>query len=196
MKNIVLAENKNSNLNKKSIYGEPAMKNLRILSVTLTCVLMLLANSAGAAIINLQSTIDGAQANAGAGTGSSGTGFATMTLDDATNLFSWDISWSGLNGNISVAHFHGPAAAGQNAGVQVNFGAISGLSSPSIGSTTISDTQEADLLAGLWYINIHTDLFSGGEIRGQVQVVPIPAAIWLFGSGLLGLIGISRRKKA
>lgn len=172
------------------------MKNLRILSVTLTCVLMLLANSAGAAIINLQSTIDGAQANAGAGTGSSGTGFATMTLDDATNLFSWDISWSGLNGNISVAHFHGPAAAGQNAGVQVNFGAISGLSSPSIGSTTISDTQEADLLAGLWYINIHTDLFSGGEIRGQVQVVPIPAAIWLFGSGLLGLIGISRRKKA
>ena len=28
------------------------------------------------------------------------------------------------------------------------------------------------------------------------QVVPIPAAVWLFGSGLLGLIGISRRKKA
>ncbi len=27
-------------------------------------------------------------------------------------------------------------------------------------------------------------------------VVPIPAAIWLFGSGLIGLIGIARRKKS
>lgn len=28
------------------------------------------------------------------------------------------------------------------------------------------------------------------------QVVPIPAAIWLFGSGLLGLVGIARRKES
>jgi len=27
-------------------------------------------------------------------------------------------------------------------------------------------------------------------------VVPVPAAVWLFGSGLLGLVGIARRKKA
>jgi hypothetical protein len=26
--------------------------------------------------------------------------------------------------------------------------------------------------------------------------IPIPSAIWLFGSGLLGLIGIARRKRA
>jgi hypothetical protein len=32
--------------------------------------------------------------------------------------------------------------------------------------------------------------------NGSVTVVPIPAAMWLFGSGLVGLIGISRRKKA
>ena len=117
-----------------------------------------------------------------------------MTFDDVTNLFSWDISWSSLDGNITVAHFHGPALPDQNAGVQVNFGAISGLTSPSIGSAAITDSQANDLLAGLWYINIHSDLFPAGEIRGQVQVVPIPAAIWLFGSGLLGLIGMARRK--
>lgn len=32
-------------------------------------------------------------------------------------------------------------------------------------------------------------------IDGAVTVVPIPAAVWLFGSGLLGLIGMARRKK-
>jgi len=31
---------------------------------------------------------------------------------------------------------------------------------------------------------------------GQVNVVPVPAALWLFGSGLLGLVGIARRRTA
>jgi len=31
---------------------------------------------------------------------------------------------------------------------------------------------------------------------GSTQPVPVPAAVWLFGSGLLGLVGIARRKKA
>lgn len=39
-----------------------------------------------------------------------------------------------------------------------------------------------------------------GCVSGGVQVaasaVPVPAAAWLFGSGLLGLIGVTRRKKA
>ena len=30
----------------------------------------------------------------------------------------------------------------------------------------------------------------------DVSAVPVPAAVWLFGSGLIGLIGIVRRKKA
>jgi hypothetical protein len=29
-----------------------------------------------------------------------------------------------------------------------------------------------------------------------VQVVPIPAAVWLFGSGLLGLAALARRRKS
>ena len=172
------------------------MNTKSVLKIVTACLITLSINSASAAIISLEANIDGAQANAGAGTGSAGTGFATMTLDDATNLFSWDISWSGLIGNETVMHFHGPALPNQNAGVQVNFGAISGTSSPSIGSTTISGTQATDLLAGLWYINIHTDAFPSGEIRGQVNVVPVPAAVWLFGSGLLGLIGVARRQKS
>ena len=134
-------------------------------------------SNANADISNLSAIIDGAQANAGAGTGSPGTGVASMTYDDVTGVFAWDISWGGLIGTETVMHFHGPALPNQNAGVQVNFGAISGLTSPSIGSTTISTAQAADLLADLWYINIHTTLEPGGEIRGQVLRVPEPTAV-------------------
>jgi len=135
---------------------------------------MLFAAGANAATFDLQSTIDGAQANAGAGTGSPGIGSATMTYDDVSGLFSWDIAWSGLVGTETIMHFHGPAGPGMNAGVEVNFGSISGISSPSIGSTVITALQGNDLLAGLWYINIHSTVDPGGEIRGQV--LPSPAA--------------------
>jgi hypothetical protein len=33
------------------------------------------------------------------------------------------------------------------------------------------------------------------NVRMDVQVVPVPAAVWLFGSGLIGLVGIARRKQ-
>ena len=165
-----------------------------MLKQTLALIGLTLSLSANAAIINLAASIDGAQANAGAGTGSSGTGSAIMTLDDSSNLFSWNVSWSGLSGDVTVAHFHGPALPNQNAGVQVDFFGIA-PGNPSIGSTTITGPQAVDLLAGLWYINIHSTVSPGGEIRGQVQVVPISTAAWLFGSALLGL-GLVKRKKA
>ena len=159
-----------------------------ITSALLLCFLCLPAHSA---VINLSSTIDGAQANAGAGTGSSGTGSAAMTYDDGTGLFSWNINWSGLTGSAVAAHFHGPALSNQNAGVTVGIGVGS---NPAIGSASITGLQAADLLAGLWYINIHTAANPGGEIRGQVSVVPIPAAAWLFISALGGLAALKRRK--
>ncbi len=84
------------------------MNTKSVLKIAIACLITLSINSASAAIISLEADIDGAQANAGAGTGSPGTGFAAMTLDDVTNLFSWDISWSGLIGNETVMHFHGP----------------------------------------------------------------------------------------
>jgi hypothetical protein len=118
-----------------------------------------------------------------------------MFFDDMTNVFSWDISWIDLSGPALAAHFHGPAMANQNAGVQVNF---LSLAPPSTGNVVISNAQSADLLADLWYINIHTAANPGGEIRGQVfvvrQSIPVsaPSALALF--GLAGLT-LARRKK-
>ena len=82
-------------------------------------------------------------------------------------------------------HFHGPALPNQNAGVQVTIDG-SGPSSPEIGSALISLSQLADIIAGFWYVNLHTTTFGGGEIRGQVVVVP--AAPALGGVGLAALV--------
>lgn len=161
----------------------------------LACVLIFVGASAHASTITvLTSLIDGSQANMGNGTGSVGVGAATMTLDHDTNLFSWFIAWQDLVSPVINGHFHGPAAPGMNAGVEVGFDFTQ---NPSIGSATLSAGQVSDLLAGLWYINIHTEAFTGGEIRGQVFVleqIPLPAAVWLFGAGLVSLAGLRRRR--
>ena len=165
-----------------------------LVGATCFCIGTLCLNSANAAIINMTASLDEAQEVPS--TGSAGTGFATVTLDDATLELSWDVQWQNLTGPATAMHFHGNALPGSNAPPIVDIGAISGLTSPSIGSATISSAMASDLLAGLWYINIHTSSFPGGEIRGQVEVVPIPAAVWLFGSGLVGLIAFARRKRS
>ncbi|MBT8138272.1 MAG: CHRD domain-containing protein [Gammaproteobacteria bacterium] len=167
----------------------PTLVGISPLSVALL-FLLLVPSLASAAIVNLSATIDGAQANAGNGTGSSATGSAAMTLDDQSNLFSWEIQWTSLASGETVAHFHGPAMPNQNGGVELNIG----IANPANGSAFLSSGQATDLLNGLWYINIHSNNDPGGEIRGQVNVVPIPAAVWLFGTALLGMMGLAKRK--
>jgi hypothetical protein len=98
---------------------------------------------------------------------SKGAGSVAVTYDTADKTLSWKGSYSGLSGAVTAAHFHGPAAVGRNAGIMVSI-AISGTSGTFEGSATISDAQAADLLAGRWYVNLHTAANPAGEIRGQV----------------------------
>ena len=97
-------------------------------------------------------------------TDSTATGTATIDVDTATKELKWTIQYSGLTGDATAAHFHGPAAVGENAGPAVD---ISGKIES--GSATLTDAQLADLQAGKLYINIHTAKFPDGEIRGQVE---------------------------
>ena len=97
---------------------------------------------------------------------SAGKGTADLEYDAASKKLSWKLTYSGLSGPATAAHFHGPAEAGKNAGVAVAI--PNATTSPVEGSATLTDAQAADLVAGKYYINIHTATNPGGEIRGQV----------------------------
>lgn len=101
---------------------------------------------------------------------SSGSGTAELTYDPATRVVTWDITYSGLSGPVTMAHFHGPAAAGKNAPVLVWLTKKgSPVASPIKGEATLTPDQAKQFMAGEWYVNVHTQQHPAGEIRGQVK---------------------------
>jgi len=96
---------------------------------------------------------------------STATGQAEATFDTATRNLTWTVTYSGLSGPAAGAHFHGPGEAGKNAGIVLPF---PNPTSPIKGSQVLTEAQAADLLAGKWYVNVHTAANPGGEIRGQM----------------------------
>ena len=96
-------------------------------------------------------------------TDSAGTGKVEATLDTDSKVFTWTVTYEGLSGDATGAHFHGPAAADGNADPVVP------LASPINGNATLTDEQITQLQGGSWYFNLHTAKFPDGEIRGQVM---------------------------
>jgi len=92
-------------------------------------------------------------------------GMLTASFDAGSRTLTWTATYTGLSGPATAAHFHGPAAPGANAGVVLPFPSAA---SPIQGTATLTEAQAIDLLAGRWYVNIHTATNPGGEIRGQV----------------------------
>ncbi len=142
------------------------------------CVLlssMVCGSSVSADVIDLQITLDGSQEVPAVETTGSGTG--TATLDTDTLEFSWNITFGDLEGNPTAAHFHGPAPQCTNGGVVIGLTPVS----PMNGAQVVSSDQVDQILAGHWYVNVHTDLHGGGEIRGQVEPTgiadPVPGGV-------------------
>lgn len=119
----------------------------------------------------------------------SATGAVTASYDTVTKRLSWKGSYSGLSGPATAAHIHGPAAAGTNARlvfwISENNGQCSQgecklnsdakaqpLTNPFEGSATLTDAQAIDLTGGMYYVNIHTDAYPRGELRGQLLKSP------------------------
>lgn len=101
--------------------------------------------------------------------------------NDANNTLHYMIVFGGLSSGTTAAHFHGPAAPGMNAPVAIaHAGFPLGVTAGTYTATEVlTDAQEADLKAGLWYSNIHTTLLPGGEIRAQI-VLGVPNNLHFF----------------
>ncbi len=98
-------------------------------------------------------------------TDSKGTGSVTATFDTASKQLSWKGTVSGLSGPATAAHFHS-GEVGKNGGVAIP---IAGADKGSFeGTATLTDAQAEELMAGKWYVNVHTAANKGGEVRGQI----------------------------
>jgi CHRD domain len=126
---------------------------------------------------------------------SAANGRLRATIDKASSAISYELSYSGLEGPVRMAHIH-LGQRGVNGGIMVwlcqtaAFADPTGLSPtcPASGSVSgllqagnvlgiaaqgLSATEFAEVLsairAGVAYVNVHSDRFPGGEIRGQLR---------------------------
>ena len=116
---------------------------------------------------------------------SPGTGTLTGTYDDVTKTLSFTLTFSGLLGFTTASHYHAPAGVTTNAPVRINFGPLgfpigvqNGVFAAAI---VLTPQQEAWLLGDSMYVNVHSTVFPGGELRSQLHPdVPLPVELTSF----------------
>jgi hypothetical protein len=112
---------------------------------------------------------------------STASGWIEGTYDKRTKTYTYKITWSGLSSNVAAIHIHGIADRGYIAlpsplgpytnGIVQTIGGNSTAKAGSYSGSLFVDgvaIRESDLLAGKFYVDIHTVNFPGGEIRGQI----------------------------
>lgn len=96
---------------------------------------------------------------------STSSGMGSASFDTETLELKWNITHEGMSGPLIGAHIHGPAPASGNAGILVPLDADD---NPIEGSAVLNDEQAGHLLDGNSYINLHTEKYPSGELRGQL----------------------------
>lgn len=128
---------------------------------------LLLSSASAIADSGFSATLSGA-AERPAPVSTPGNGTATCILDQAGTSLSYTVTYADLLANRTASHFHGPATTAQSAGVVFGIAGAGGTSGTIVGTWPIDATNLARLNAGLLYINVHSQVYPGGEIRGQV----------------------------
>ena len=134
-------------------------------TIALSAAAFILAGAARGETIKYHATMNGATEVPPKQT--QGTGTVDATLDTSTRKLDWTATWQNLSGPATMAHFHGPASPGTNAGVMVPWG--QNPTSPNNGSVTLTPEQVQAFQDGKAYANVHTAANPGGEIRGQME---------------------------
>ena len=123
--------------------------------------------------------------------------FSRTGDDCAANPATPGCSGPGEINGIGFGNFGGIAAGGPTLVGSLSFTGVN------LGVATLT-MADNDFPAGNWFATDGTDLLGlvsyvapgAGPAEINVNVIPVPAAVWLFGSGLLGLVGVARRRKA
>lgn len=99
------------------------------------------------------------------------TGTLSGSYDTVSKSLIYSISWTGLSGDAAMAHFHGPALAGENAPPIETLAIITnGIAGAAKDTITASAALHTALMAGKVYYNVHTAANPDGEIRGHVNL--------------------------
>ncbi|HEX8189252.1 MAG TPA: CHRD domain-containing protein [Pyrinomonadaceae bacterium] len=117
-------------------------------------------------------SVEGQQYQPPHATNSSGVAVIALAPDQQTAKVSFHVNQP--TGNVSAVHLHGPAPAFQTAPVLFDLPRGVDLADYQI---TLTPQQVQDLKAGLLYIDVHTEAFSAGEIRGQFGPSGAPSAV-------------------
>ena len=92
------------------------------------------------------------------------------SVDPATGIMTFTLSFTGLSSPPTAAHFHGPAAPGQDAGVLEPIKLTN--QNPLRGRVTLKPSELVTLRRGLMYVNLHTKRYPAGEARAQLHLAP------------------------
>ncbi len=192
-----------------------------VLFVLMGAALLLPARAAYATPITFVAHLSGA--NEIPTNNSPATGLAQVVLDAAAHTMQLNVVFSGLTTADTAAHIHcclpfpfDPINIGVATTVPAFPGFPLGVTSGTYSSAVLSLTDpgtynpafvtleggiagaEAALVAGIenreTYLNIHTQQFGGGEIRGFLVAAPAPSTFLLLGAGLLGLEFVTWRR--